>query len=576
MEYLWELPDPLPSLPTLKKVPFHPIITSLIYRRFPEVLEKEENLHSFLHPEITSFPDPFSFSSMKKGVDLLFEGIREGLPMGIFGDYDVDGITGTAILSYFFSEIGISVKTYLPLREEGYGIQEKAVEKIHRDGVKILILVDNGITAHRAIKKALDLGMKVVVLDHHLPEETFPSATVILHPSFSTDPSFRYLCGAGLAFTFLLALRSHLVREGYCKEKKVKLIFPLILAGIGTLADMVPLMGANRIVVRESLKRLKALLSIPEEKVAWPFLGIRALLSVSGIRKETLTEEAVQFYLAPRLNAAGRMESARISLDLLLTSSLEVAQKNAQLVDRLNRNRQKWEDQIVEAILKIYTPLPPPEKMPVLMEFHPQWPPGVLGIVAQRIVRHFYRPTVLFHLDGNGILKGSARGIREVHLLELLRAGKEETISLGGHKEACGLTLPFSSLFRFREKVWSAGRTLLTKGNWVPRLFLDGDLPTYELNRSFVKELSLLAPFGTGNPRPIFRSETILPERVDLIQERHLVVRFRTKGRFQRAIAFRKKEWKGRVGGPIRLAYSISPSEEEGFLTIEDLKSTLL
>jgi single-stranded-DNA-specific exonuclease len=571
-ERIWRT-RPLPDTDKVSRLSrslgIHPVVASLSLQRFEGY--GDEEIHRHLFGRLHDLPLPDSIGAILPATEILAEAVCSGVPIGLFGDYDVDGICATAIMVKFLRGCGAKIIPLIPHREEGYGLSERAVYDLHHQGVKILLTLDNGITAIREIHKAVQMGMEVIVADHHhFDPASLPPARAIVHPALGEPGEWSYLSGAGVAFALTIQLRRKLRAMGFFQgREEPNLREAVVLATLGTIADLVPLKGANRLIVREGLKTLNRL---PGEK---RYAGIQALIEVSAVKAGEVDEEAVAFYLAPRLNAAGRVEDARLALELLLCEEEETARNLAKRLDSLNHQRQRTEDQILKEALLLLERSRDQRERPILFLASPDWHVGVIGIVAGRIAQSFYRPTLLLKIEGDQA-RGSARSIPEVNLIEALRAGSAWA-QVGGHRQAAGVRVPLTHLQKFRHSVEEHLLARYDFSSLKPTLLLDQELPTAEVDQRLVNDLELLGPFGIGHPRPLFVSESILPLDPYLIKNDHLQFYFRCGRMRRRAIAFRRPDLFDKTRGAVRMAYRPVKENYRGDLQIrfqvEDLQS---
>ncbi len=404
----------------------------------------------------------------------------------LHGDYDVDGITGVAIMVKTLERLGVTPATFLPERERhGYGVSEEAIHKAQRDGVKLIITVDCGITARDEIQLAREHGMDVIVIDHHrLPAEGLPDTHLILNPLQGDCPyPFKDLSAAGLAFKLSQALLGDEALEF------------LDLVALSTICDIAPLTGENRILVKNGLEILSKKKN----------LGLCALSDVAKIKTSKLDTGHVAFILGPRLNAAGRMSSPDTALQLLLTREPREAESLAKILDAENKARQQYEKDVTkEAVQKVERTVNF-NRDRVLVVDGKGWHAGVIGIVASRLVEKFYRPAIVISTD-EGTGRGSGRSIKGFHLFEALQASGSLLEEFGGHEQAAGLTIKEENISRFREKINSFAAERLAPEALKRHVEVDMELELRELTGTFLDQLELLEPYGIGNPRPVFRS----------------------------------------------------------------------
>lgn len=545
----------------------HPVVAQLLHDRLGGDLELAE---SFLCPTLARLDDPASIPGMAAAVDVLLDVVRDGAPVAIFGDYDVDGITGTAILSRFLERSGARSLPEVPNRSEGYGLSARTVKSLVAREAAVIVTVDNGITAREGADAAREAGVPLVVTDHHSFDPTeLPDAAALVHPGLGEARGWRDASGAGVALALAIALRRGLREVGWYGGDEPRIDDLLELAAMGTVADMVPLSGANRIIVHEGLARLGV--------TATP--GVRALAEVSGFAHGTLDEQAVAFGLGPRINAAGRVGDARRALRLLLTDDGGRAEALAGELDRANRSRQRQEQQVLEAVEILLDADPRWRERPLIFAASPEWNHGVLGIVAGRLARRLHRPAILFAV-GEDAAKGSARSIPEVDLMERLAAAREHASSLGGHAQAAGMTVPPGKLGAFRRAVEASLRAVGGPEVWRPSLTIDAVLPVHEVSEGLLAQLDRLAPFGMGNPRPLFASDAFTPTSPRLFKGKHIGFGIPTARGSLRAIGFRMPELYPLPAGPVRVAYRPARDNWQGRqriqLLIEDLTSAPL
>jgi single-stranded-DNA-specific exonuclease len=483
-----------------------------------------EAARRFLEAPLDDLHDPFLLQDMPAAASRLLEAVREGQQILLYGDYDVDGITSVVILKKAIELAGGRASFHIPHRlRDGYGMRADVVERAASAGVKLLISVDTGIRAAEAVARARELGIDVIVTDHHLPDAELPPACAVLNPK---RPGCRYpeknLCGAGVAFKLVQAL---LQSVGWPPERQRRVLESLLkLVAIGTVADVVPLTGENRVLVKHGLEGLRS--------VRNP--GLRALLDVAGFAEgDTPSAPQVAFRIAPRMNAAGRMADASDVIDLFLTEDPERARELAARLHELNQERQQAETEIVRSILEECSRVPVTREQKALVFAGPGWHRGVAGIVASRLVERFHRPAVVLGVDPEtGLAQGSGRSIPAFHLLEALESMPDLFVQFGGHHQAAGLTLAAGRVAEFRGRFNDYARARLSDEDLAPVLEIDAVLGLREIDDSSVAEILLLAPFGFGNPPPVF---AVLGAEVAaepaVWKDKHLRVRLRQQGR---------------------------------------------
>ena len=445
-------------------------------------VDTEEKADHFLNPSLKDLHDPYRMEGMESAVKLIRRAVAAGDRIMIFGDYDADGVCATSILLETLTELGAQVSFRLPSRQkDGYGLNENAVREIS-EKAKLLITVDCGISNRAEVALAKELGMTVIVTDHHQLPEALPEADAVLNPLIGNYPC-PFLCGAGVALKICQALQG---TAGL--EKR------LDLAAIATVADVVPLMDENRIIVREGLERIR--------KTRRP--GLKALLEFSGTAGP-LQADALAFRLGPRLNAAGRLGDASLAVRLLLTGMPEKAADTAGKIEEMNRQRQNMEREITAAALAQITESPSFGEDRILIAAGEGWNPGLIGLAAGKICERFYRPSIVLSLpEDGGPAVGSCRSIPGVNIFELLRDCEDLLVRFGGHAQAAGLTVVRENIPALRERMNRILREKIDKAVFVRTLDYDLEVPFRNWTAETLAALDLLEPTGYGNPAPVF------------------------------------------------------------------------
>ena len=445
----------------------------------------------FLNPKLKLLADPFLIPNMDAAVERLWKARENNERLLIYGDYDVDGVSSTALLTEMLTELGWTVQPYLPGRfDDGYGLSAEALEKcIEQFETDVVLAVDCGSTAVEAIEFLNERQIDILVLDHHQVSDPPPKPLAMVNPQLSDDyPNFQELCSVGLAFKLAHALVKRGRQEGLQKERDLDLRQYLDLVALGTVADLVPLTGENRKLVRSGLEQLG--------ETDRP--GIVALKNVANVSKP-VTVFNVGFHLGPRLNAAGRMDNPDASLNLLLAKDRYEAEKAAETLNNHNDERRKIErdisTQAVESVRKRFDP----KNDFVIVEGNMEWHLGVIGIVASRVMREFYRPTFILASDGDG-WKGSARSIEGFDLAEAMRGCDDLLNDHGGHAMAAGVSVKPGRLDAFRERINEIAKKTITPDMFQPPLKLDAGTDLSELTLVHIEEMSQLEPLGQGNP----------------------------------------------------------------------------
>ncbi len=516
-----------------------------------------EQALDFLEPSLSGLHDPLLLRDMDRALARLAGAIRQGEKIEIHGDYDVDGTTSTVLLKTAIELAGGKAGFFIPHRvNDGYGLRISAIERAAAEGVTLIISVDTGIRAAEAVLRARDLGVDVIVTDHHLPEPVLPPAVAVLNPN---RPDCEYpeknLCGAAVAFKLAQALLGTL---GWPRERLDRILASLLkLVAIATVADVVPLTGENRIIVAYGLRGLS--------DVRNP--GLRALLDAAGVAPgRAPTTHQIGFGVAPRINAAGRMASASEVIDLFLTTEVEKARNIAERLNTLNSERQGEELRIVEEILAECESCVSDTAAPALVFARENWHRGVLGIVASRLVERFCRPVFVLGID-HGEAAGSGRSIRAFHLLDSLESMRPLFIKFGGHRQAAGVTLDASRIDEFRASFIACAGSALTAVDFEPALTIDASVRFTDITNSFWSALRRLEPFGMGNPGPVFAARDVeIVNAPVVMKEKHLRFSAAQDGRVItfKAFNFAHRADELQAGSRVDLAFKIDADEYWG------------
>jgi single-stranded-DNA-specific exonuclease len=495
-------------------------------------LADEEEAHQFLNSHLGDLTDPYLMRDMEPAVERIIRALRDKEKILIYGDYDVDGVTATSLLLLFLRDLGFSVYYYIPNRvNEGYGMNDESIRRFHERGIRLIITVDCGISSVKEISLAKNLGMDVVVTDHHEPPARLPAAEALINPLMA-DCTFPYktLSGVGLAFYLIAGLRKGLREDGFFESRpEPSLLDYLDLVAVGTIADIVPLTGLNRILVRVGLEQINLN----------PRLGIETLLTVCGVQKGQVDSTAIAYRLAPKINAAGRLSDASAGVKLLTTESAEDADRLAGYLDVENVERQRIEERIFnEAVDKIMSGDLLKGRRSIVL-YSEGWHPGVVGIVASRLMEKYYRPTVLLCLE-DGICKGSARGIPGFHLFQGLSKCEDLLLEFGGHKYAAGIKMTPDSVDPFRDRFEEVIHEMIPEDGFVPVLMLDAVASLDQMSLEEVEKVQGLSPFGAGNPEPVILVSGVAIKNPRVVGGNHLSFQVEQNGQSQGAIAFRQ------------------------------------
>ena len=530
----------------------------LALRGFADCAAAKTYLSSSLRADL---PSPFIMADMEPAVRRIVDAIKNKEQIGIWGDYDVDGTTGASVLVSFLREIGAAPIYHVPHRvEEGYGLNTAGLKRLKERGVDLVVTVDCGISNAKEVAAARTFGLDIVVVDHHQPPDEFPPAVAVINPH-RKDCAFpdKGMCAAGLAFYLVIGLRAQLRDAGWFKNGTAPDIrHYLDIVTLGTVADMVPLKGVNRTLIKRGLEELAS--SIRP--------GVVALKHVSGIAAGAVSAGQVGFRLGPRINAAGRVDYGIKVVELLTTESQEIAQRIAQELEGHNLERRAIEARVLEQALTQASAAMAGGQRHSLVLAGEGWHPGVLGIVASRIVEKHYRPTVVIGLnDGAG--KGSARSIRGFHMVEGLRRCADSLEKFGGHEYAGGLSIRPEQLEEFSAAFESAARAALSPEQLAPVLEIDAELDFPAIGLPLMRELEVLHPFGVGNPEPVFTTSgaEVCERKVFSAGVRY---RLRQAGRVIGGVIFGVGDnYPGLPGERLDVVFRLSENEWNGTTSVE-------
>lgn len=527
-----------------------PLVARILLNRG---LSNPDDILTFLDPTLERLYPPFELADMELAAVRLGQAVRQGEPVVIYGDYDADGLTATCLLHQFFRELGLSCSAYIPDRlTEGYGLKVAALKELAAQA-RLLVTVDCGISDALEVAWARDQGLEVIVTDHHEVPAELPPALAVVNPKRGGEGyPFRELAGVGVALLLALGVRAELRAQGWFGARpEPNLRAYLDLVALGTAADVVPLVGENRILVKNGLKVL--------EESRRP--GLVALKEVANLEGKPLSFRDLVFRLAPRLNAAGRLGQARGALELLLSDDLAQARIQARYLNNLNRQRQALEEEVLsqaEALIRQQGL----DKRPVLVLAREGWHPGVLGIVAARLAEGCHRPVALVSL-ADGLGRGSARSIEGFHLFRGLTACRAFLGRFGGHQAAAGFEVTAANLAPLQEGLERAFQEQMGPEPPGPVLRVDAQVDLTDLNEDFFQHLERLRPFGPGNPEPVFVCTGVECLTSRVVGERHLKVQLAQANLVREAIAFDQAACHP-LSGPLEVAFSTRLSHFQG------------
>ena len=529
-----------------------------------------DGIETFLNPLLSGLSDPFLLPDMAKAVARIWNAIDTGEPVTVFGDYDVDGVTSAALLTRIFGRLGANVKTFIPDRlDEGYGLSQDALERcLEAHSSTLVVTVDCGVNAVDSVAYAQARGVDVIVTDHHEPAAQTAAAFALINPKLGTWSFLEILSGVGVAFKLAHALAKAGRERGNAAATGIDLRTYLDIVALGTVTDMVPLIGENRILVRHGLSAL--------DSTHWE--GMRALKNVAGMRGDADTYH-LGFQLGPRINAAGRIGQPMQALRLLVTDDPAEAREIATLLDSTNQERRKLEQEMAEQAFAEIDAYFDPEKHFGLVVAQEGWHPGVVGIVASRVSRHYNRPAIVMGIGEDGHARGSCRSIDEYDVLEGLRACGHLLSKFGGHKMAAGAELSCDSLDAFKTTFNAAASSSLRFKDLAPVQQIDAHVSAEEIDWKFMEHLQRMQPFGQDNPEPVWALHGAeVSGQPRIVGQKHLKLVLAAHGRKFDAIAF-NYPLERLPQGPVDAAFTLNENQWNGSsclqLQIMDLRRSL-
>ncbi len=527
-----------PAEQPIAAVGIHPLVAQLLYNRG---ISEPSQVEIFLNADRRLEVDPFLLPDMHQAVSRTYQALLSGEKIAIYGDFDADGITATALLVQGLSALGGKVIPYIPHRiSEGYGLQVAALEKLRKQGISLVITVDNGITAFTEVEKAQRMGIDIIITDHHLQPSSLPPAKAVVDPKRSDSVyPFTELAGVGVAFKFLQAL----IKDSGRDELANRL---LDLVALGTVTDMVPLIGENRYWVKRGLE----LLNNTER------LGLKEMIRSAGLKPGDITTESISWSLGPRLNAAGRLDDATTSYQLLLTENPQEAALLASELEEKNAERQQLVAELLDrARGRIVTS---GVDLPLLIAGDEDYPQGVMGLVAGRLSEEFYRPVIIFR-SGPVTCRGSGRSISEFNLMAALEDCHDLLSKFGGHIKAAGFTVPTRNLARFQQRLFNLAQDQLAGLDLRPHIDIDAAVPLSTFAGETFKKIQQLAPFGYGNPSPTFVTHQVevVDQRPIGRQGKHLGLKLRQEGITWDAIGFKLGNYAQEITPYLDIVYNL-------------------
>ena len=521
------------------------LVARLLYNRG---ITSSSEAESFLKADERLSIDPFTLPDMHAAVSRIFKVLLSGEKIAVYGDFDADGITATALLTQGLAALGADVVPYIPHRlYEGYGLKVSALEKLRKQGVSLVITVDTGITAFAEVEKARKMGMEILITDHHVPLKELPASQIIIDPKrVESQCSFHEFAGVGVAFKLLQALL-----YGMSKEELVKSSLELVT--LGTITDMSPLVSENRRWVKTGLK----LLSRTSRT------GLIELMNCASIDRSRLTVDTVSYQIGPRLNSAGRMDDATASYQLLVTQDKAEAGMLAMNLEEKNRERQRVVAETYEKARRQI--VEDGTDRLILMASDADYPAGVTGLVASKLADEFYRPVILFKI-GLETCRGSARSIQEFDLMEALKACHPLLTKYGGHARAAGFNIHTRDLQEFQKSVKAEAEAKLKGLDLRPHINIDAEVPLSAFSTGVFEEIRHLEPHGVGNPSPVFlsRGVEVVEQKLAGIQSDHLKLKLKQEGITWDAMGFRLGNYAGELGPHIDIVYEVEVDHFNG------------
>lgn len=542
-----------------KKFQISPLTAIILYNRG---VRDDADITRFLSKDLGVMHDPYLLRDMEKAAQRIRTAKERHEKITIYGDYDVDGITSIAILYKHLAEMGIEVAYYVPDRmQEGYGVNKDALDKIRKDGTSLIITVDTGITAVEESEYAKEIGLDVIVTDHHECKERIPDVYAAVDPKRKDCPyPFKSLAGGGVVFKLIQALDdTHSLSD--LMDKYADLMC------LGTVADISPLVDENRVIVTEGLKRFKTTSNV----------GLKALIDVSTNGK-AITTSTIGYIIAPRINASGRLGCAARSVELFLTDDEEKARTLAESLCEENTLRQQTEQKMFKEAMEYLEQHPEVKEDDVIVIPHDHWHHGIVGIVSSKITEKFYKPSILFAIDGDEA-KGSGRSVNGFNLFGALENCSDLLEKFGGHELAAGLTIKAANIEQFRQKINRCSKDQLTETTMTPTIMLDAAIKVPYITLDTVNDINRLQPFGVDNPTPSFAVRNIKIHKISVMSEgKHLRMTLLKDGKYLDSVGFGMGEYYHYLeeGDFIDVAFALDINDYKGFqnvqLILKDIK----
>ena len=495
MHFKWKYDPPTPEQKKdaeklIDNLKVSPVIATIMAKRGI----KEEDAKKFFHPQLNDLIDPFLMKDMDAAVERLNEAMGRKERIMVYGDYDVDGCTAVALVYKFLQQYYSNIDYYIPDRyDEGYGVSRKGIDFAHETGVGLIIILDCGIKAIKEIEYAKELGIDFIICDHHVPDEEMPQAAAILNPKREDDTyPFKHLCGCGVGFKFM---------QAFAKSNGISFsrLIPLLdFCAVSIAADIVPVTGENRILAYHGLKQLNQN----------PNIGLKAIIDICGLNGRTLSMSDIVFKIGPRINASGRMENGRESVNLLVEKDFAVAFDKAKHINEYNEQRKDIDKQMTEEANLIVGRLESQQKHSSIVLYDENWKKGVIGIVASRLTEIYVRPTVVLTRDGE-LATGSARSVAGFDIYAAIKSCRDLLLNFGGHTYAAGLTLRWDDVKEFRDRFQAYVEEHILPEHTEAALNIDAVIDLKDITKKMHSELKKFGPFGPGNTKPMFATMNV-------------------------------------------------------------------
>lgn len=527
------------------------ILSKILVNRGIDSFEKAK---IFFRPDYSHLHDPFLMKGMHKAVERIIKAIDSREKILIYGDYDVDGTTGIAMLYLFFKSLNLDVHYHVPNRfKEGYGISEPGIDNARSLGINLLIAIDCGITAKAEVEYAKKYGIDIIIVDHHEPTFDIPDAVAVLDPLLPDCPyPFKKLSGTGVGFKLIQAIARKLGKEEITFEY-------LDFVTLATAADIVPLVGENRIMVKLGLKQIKDN----------PRPGLKELIDVAKLKIQDFTTSHIVFGIAPRINAVGRLGDAKLAVQLLISQDHKQAHELATILESKNIERRKIDEETFNNAQKLIENFLDIENDFSILLHQDDWHLGVIGIVASRLVEKYHLPTIMM-TTVDGVIKGSARSIPGFDIYQALKKVEDKLIQFGGHKYAAGISVEIEKLEEFKKAFNDTVRELMNDEKLKPEIKIDSELEFSDITEKFLKVLHRLAPFGPENLRPVFLIKNVLlSSEPEVFSKNHLLLKLKYQQKIYDAVGFNLGDWKDKLSSaykskiPIDIVFSITENTRE-------------